>query len=172
MTIITESGMDFVISDRSRLFYIENSGLYEKLKGGIRTTEYIYLGKKDVLQFVEAKTTFPNSNNKEESKEKEIKYNRYYRELCQKYTDSFNILTASLLGKNGIEDIGEKISAIRSMENIQIRFLLVIKNAEETWLSGVKAELEYRLFSLRKIWKIDVQVLNEELAYKKGIIKV
>ena len=44
------------------------------------------------------------------------------------------------------------------------------KEADLLWLSGVKAILEKRLLSLRKIWKAKVLVLNHELARKKGLI--
>ena len=53
-----------------------------------------------------------------------------------------------------------------SFRGIQIKCVLVIKNADERWLPGVMAELKERLKTYRKIWGIEVAVLNEELAGK------
>ena len=59
-----------------------------------------------------------------------------------------------------------------SIKGIRIRFVLVIKNAEESWLTGVQTELERRLLSTRKIWDADVMVLNEDFALRKNLIAV
>ena len=51
------------------------------------------------------------------------------------------------------------------MKDIQLKFILVVKNAEDiTWLAGPLAELKARLFQIRKIWGVEIAVLNEELA--------
>ena len=163
--------MDFIIQEKERLFHIEKSDLYKKLGEGVHTVEFVYLDNKSILQFVEAKTTCPNANNKNESREKQQKYEEYYQELTKKYEDSLGFLNSILMGIHQDIGIGKEISAIQSYKNIRIRLFLVIKNAEEAWLGGSKAELEQRLLSLRKIWKLDIQVLNEELAVKKGMIR-
>jgi len=47
----------------------------------------------------------------------------------------------------------------------------VIKNAEDiTWLAGPLAELKARLLQIRKIWGVEVAVLNEELARQYKLI--
>ena len=38
------------------------------------------------------------------------------------------------------------------------------------WLAGLLAELNNRLLQYRKIWKIKIKVLNEELAKEMGLI--
>lgn len=54
---------------------------------------------------------------------------------------------------------------VSSMKDIQLKFILVVKNAEDiTWLAGPLAELKARLLQIRKIWGIEIAVLNEELA--------
>lgn len=40
---------------------------------------------------------------------------------------------------------------------------------EITWLAGPLAELKARLLMLRKIWNIELAVLDEELAGKYGL---
>ena len=48
---------------------------------------------------------------------------------------------------------------------MRLKFILVIKNAADiTWLAGPLAELKARLIQIRKIWGVEVVVLNEELA--------
>ena len=56
------------------------------------------------------------------------------------------------------------------MKDIQLKFILVVKNAEDiTWLAGPAAELKARLLQIRKIWNVEIAVLNEELA---GVYKL
>ena len=56
------------------------------------------------------------------------------------------------------------------MKNMKLKFVLVIKNAEDVaWLAGPLAELKSRLLQVRKIWSIEVMVLNEELAEKLSL---
>ena len=174
---ITESEMTFVIPDLQNLFHIEKSDFYQKIGPSVKTTEFIYLGNDCHLQFIEAKKSCPNVNNREESKEKEENYERYYSDLTEKFIDSLNILAAILLKKYGrpseaFGDGGQCISELDSLYNTRIRFILVIKTAEESWLGGCKTELERRLLSMRKIWKADVIVLNEKLAAKKGFVRI
>ena len=49
--------------------------------------------------------------------------------------------------------------------------ILVIKNAEDvTWLAGPLAELKSRLLQIRKIWGVEIAVLNEELAIEHKLL--
>ena len=46
-----------------------------------------------------------------------------------------------------------------------------LKNAEDiTWLAGPLAELKARLLQIRKIWGVEIAVLNEELAGEYKLI--
>jgi hypothetical protein len=49
--------------------------------------------------------------------------------------------------------------------------VLVITNAELDWLTGPKAILEEKLMKYRRIWNVQVVVLNQELAKEQGLIK-
>lgn len=168
--VIIESGMEFRKPEVERFFYLEKSSLFKQFGERIRSVEFIALfGNR--LDFVEAKTTCPNVNNKETSAEKKRKYEEYYDDLTRKFRDSINILSASLLGKyEKVEEIGTRIRELDQLLNIKIRFVLVIKNADEIWLGGVKAELEERLFTIRKIWQADIIVYNEDMAKKKSFV--
>ena len=63
------------------------------------------------------------------------------------------------------EEVGDKLKTVGSMKNIQLKFFLVVKNAEDiAWLAGPLAELKARLLQIRKIWGVEIAVLNERLA--------
>ena len=68
-------------------------------------------------------------------------------------------------------EVGENLKAIEQMKDVRLKFVLVVKNAEDVaWLAGPSAELEARLLKVRKIWNIEVKVLNEELAKEYRLI--
>ena len=52
-----------------------------------------------------------------------------------------------------------------------VEFILkFIKNAKIEWLAGPMAELNARLLKIRKIWRVQIVVLNEELAKERKLI--
>lgn len=68
-------------------------------------------------------------------------------------------------------DLGRKLQNVTSMQDIQLKFILVVKNAEDiSWLAGPLAELRARLLKMRKIWNIEIAVLNEELTAEHKLI--
>lgn len=81
------------------------------------------------------------------------------------------IYLAAILDRfQNTDEIGEKLKSVSDMKDIQLKFILVIKNAEDiTWLAGPAAELKARLLQIRKIWNVEIAVLNEELA---GVYKL
>lgn len=56
------------------------------------------------------------------------------------------------------------------MNKVQLKFILVVKKAREEWLAGPMSELKARLLQMRKIWGIEIIVLNEELAKQYKLI--
>ena len=168
---ISESDMTFGPFDQDRLFHIDKSDVYRQIGENVKTVEYIYLNDRKTLQLVEVKTSMPNIDTRSESQEKQEKYEKDYQDLTDKFVHSVNLLTAVLLGKHGqMQDVGETLASISSFRDIRFCFILVVRNSEDQWLAGPKAELDYRLKAFRKIWKADVIVLNEELAKKKGLL--
>ena len=68
-------------------------------------------------------------------------------------------------------DLGRKLQNVTSMQDIQLKFILVVKNAEDiSWLAGPLAELRARLLKMRKIWNMEIAVQNEELAAEHKLI--
>lgn len=166
MKIITESEMNFGKFDEENLFHIEDSKIYKDLGDGIKTVEFILKWKKNEILFMEAKKTCPNAANRYESKEKQQKFEEYYSEITEKFIDSLQVYLAAVMGRyQDLSEIGTELRTVDSMKEIQLKFILVVKNAEDiTWLAGPLAELKARLLQVRKIWGVEVAVLNEELA--------
>lgn len=166
--LILESGVNFGPFEAERLFRIEHSDIHKQAGEGIKSVEFIYLTRGNNILFVEAKSSCPNPANKDECAEK---YEKNYADITDKFVDSLNMFAATVLGRNGeSKSIGGQFKS-RTYGKTGIKFVLVITEAKEEWLTGPKAELEHRLLRFRKIWKADVVVLNKEMAVDFGIVK-
>ncbi len=99
-------------------------------------------------------------------RKKEQKFEEYYSSITEKFIASLQIYLAAILDKfQNSEEVGDRLRTVNSMKDIQLKFILVVKNAEDiTWLAGPLAELKARLLQIRKIWGVEIAVLNEELA--------
>ncbi len=170
MKTITESEMNFGRYKEENLFEIENSQIRKSLGEGVKTVEFILLKNDTHIIFLEAKKNCPNEHNMNDSPNKRLKFENFYNDVTQKFTDSLQVYLAAILNRYGnLSEIGHNLCTPENYSEKEIFFVLVIKCAEISWLSGVKAILEKRLLSLRKIWKIKILVLNHELAQKKGL---
>lgn len=169
---IKESGVTFGPFAEDRLFHIEKSSVYQQLGKGIKSVEFALLRNREVLIFLEAKTTCPNAANRDRDADAKRKYEEFYDDVSQKIEDSIKLTLAALLGRFEIKtEIGTSIQAC-DLSKVKLKFILVITTpkATELWLPGPKAELERRLLSLRKIWKMDVVVLNRQMAIDAGLV--
>ena len=85
---------------------------------------------------------------------------------------SLQVYLAAILDKyQDASEVGEGLRSVNSLKEIQLKFILVVKNAEDIkWLAGPMAELKARLLQIRKIWGAEVAVLNEELAREYKLI--
>lgn len=166
MKIITESEINFGKFDEEALFHIEDSKIYKDFGSGIKTVEFILRYSKNSILFLEAKKSCPNAANRHESEEKEQKFEEYYSEITEKFIDSLQVYLAAVMRRyQDLTEIGTELRSVDSMKGIQLKFILVVKNAKDiTWLAGPVAELKARLLQVRKIWGVEVAVLNEELA--------
>ena len=166
MKVITESEMNFGKFDETNLFHIEDSKIYKDLGSGIKTVEFILKYDENSIVFLEAKKSCPNAVNRYESEEKEQKFEEYYLSITEKFIASLQIYLATILDKfQNTEEVGSDLKTVNKMREIQLKFILVVKNAEDiTWLAGPLAELKARLIQIRKIWGVEIAVLNEELA--------
>lgn len=86
--------------------------------------------------------------------------------ITEKFIASLQVYLSVILDRHqDTSEAGGRLRGVNSMKTIQLKFILVVKNAEDiTWLAGPLAELKARLLQFRKIWGVEVAVLNEELA--------
>ena len=111
-------------------------------------------------------------DNSDSQSNTETKFEEYYSSITDKFIASFEIYIASLMDKySNTFDIGEDLQNVRSLRTTIITYVLVIQSAKEEWLAGPMEELRARLFTYRKIWGIEVIVLNEDMAKRYGLIK-
>lgn len=158
--------------DEANLFHIEESKVYKTLGNGIKTVEFVLKYNENSIAFVEAKKSCPNAANRSESEVKEQKFEEYYASVTEKFIASLQIYLACVLDKyEDVSEVGAELLNMKSLRDIQLKCILVIKNTEDiTWLAGPLAELKARLLQMRKIWGIEVAVLNEELARQYQLI--
>lgn len=164
--MIPESEMNFGPFEEAALFQIEKSKIYKDLGTGIKAVEFILRYAEDSIVFLEAKKSCPNAANRYESEEKGEKFEEYYASITEKFVASLQIYLTTILDKyENTSEVGTKLQNVHSLRDIQLKFILVVKNAKDvTWLAGPLAELKARLLQIRKIWGVEVAVLNEELA--------
>jgi hypothetical protein len=164
--------MTFGEYDEDNLFEIEKSKIYANVGSGIRTVEFILKHKENNIIFLEAKKSCPNAENRHESVQKEEKFEEYYSSITNKFVDSLQIYLAALMNKYAdTSEIGINLLE-KDLRNINFKFILVIKSAEDlSWLAGPMAILKDRLVRYRKIWNIEVAVLNPELARRYNLLK-
>ena len=160
--VITESEMNFGEYDEADLFHIEKSELYKNLGSGIKTIEFILKYNERSILFLEAKKSCPNAENRYESEEKEQKFEEYYSSITEKFIASLQIYLAAILNRYpAVPELGVRLLTADNMKDMKLKFILVVKDANIAWLAGPLAELKARLFLLRKIWGIEVAILNE-----------
>lgn len=173
MKRIIESEMNFGNFDESNLFYIEDSQIYKRLGSGIKTVEFILKNDRNSIIFLEAKKSCPNAANRDISKDKNEKFEEYYSSITEKFIISFQIYLSVIMARQQDDslEVGDALRITNNLKDVGIKFILVVKNASDSaWLAGPKAELDNRLVKIRKIWGINVLVLNEELARKYNLI--
>lgn len=172
MTVITESKMEFGPFSEEKLFYIEKSKIFKSLGNGVKTVEFILKYNKNNIFFVEAKESCPNAANRSESEEKEYKFEEYYSSITEKFIDSLQIILASTFDRfDDVSEIGGELQTDFRNKDTHVKFVLVIKKINDIkWLVGPCEELRARLIKFRKIWNVDIIVMNEDMAREKKLI--
>ncbi len=104
MKHVVESGMYFGDYPKEDFFAIENSMLHQSMGEGIKTVEFILLRRNNNVLFVEAKTSCPNAINKDESVTKHESFEKYCKEITEKFCDSLDMYLSVVLGKRATMD--------------------------------------------------------------------
>lgn len=167
--IISESDMQFGEYEEEQVFCIEKSRQYtEKLRQrSIKSCEFVLL-RDNKLYFVEAKKSCPNQITANTVEEKRQKYEEYIKGITAKMKHSLILYSNILLGRYSMEGMPE---ALRDLSKMDIRLVLVVKNAEKKWLEPFRDIFCRELKDEMQIWKIPTFiVINEETARKKHFI--
>lgn len=172
---IEESGMIFNTED-SKTFYIEESKFYHSLEDGVKTAEFLvfYDAENATCEIIEAKSSSPNPNNKEENNKG--KFNNYINEINEKFVNSFNLYVANRLERHGKDNHEEMPQVFRNtnLSTLGFKFVLVIKNHRKRWLVPISDAIKLIMKPFVKAWNIqdkNIKVLNDEMARSKGYIE-
>lgn len=166
---ILESEMQFGEYKENQVFQIEKSEQYTKnlRQQGVRCCEFILL-RANKLYFVEAKQSYPNPANVSSSEERKKQYHEDIQEVVEKMRHSLELYASILLNKHSQEGISD---AMKNMKELQLKLVLIIKNADISWIAPLQDVLRKELRAELRIWKIpDFIILNEEMARKKHFI--
>lgn len=152
--IISESDMQFGTYEQEQVFHLEKSSQYtNKLRSnGIKSCEFI-LRRGNKLYFVEAKKSCPKQIEAETSKEKRRKYEEYIHDVALKMRHSLILYSNILLERYDAEGMSELLKE-KNLSKLEIRLVLVVKNAEKGWLVPFQDVFRNVLQDELRIWKI------------------
>ena len=169
--IIPESGMQFGEYKEEHVFQLEKSDQYTKelRPNGIKSCEFI-LRRNNKLYFIEAKKSCPKQIMEDTPEEKITKYKKYIQDIALKMKHSLSLYTNILLERYEAKGVPELLQE-KNMSNIDIRLVLVVKNADKEWLIPFQDVFRKVLKDELKIWKIpDFIIINEITAREKHFV--
>ncbi len=168
MIQIEESGLNFGEFQDGDVFEIEKSEFVLKSKG-IKSCEFVWHDNaKQLLWFVEAKSSVPNP---QQSKEK---FDGYFLEIFEKLENSVVSTSMGKLGK--LAQVNEELSQpLLQLDWSTIRFklVLVIPDAPNHVLPLLSEKLRSLFIRQAKLWGIsrsDIAVINEGMARNYGLL--
>ena len=102
--------------------------------------------------------------------DKIIKYNEYIHDIALKMRHSLSLYANIVLGRYSSENIPELLME-KDMAELEIRLILVVKNAQKEWLIPFQDVFRKVLKDELRIWKIPgLSIINEQTAREKGFI--
>lgn len=162
---IQESGMTFGPYPYGHCFYIEKSQLYNTIEEGVKISEFLLLrtlnGKPPVIWVVEAKSSSPRP-------ETQPNFDGFILEIRDKFINAFSLGFASCLKRHPKvdEELSRPFTEL-NLSKIDIKFVLVIKDHKEDWLTPIQDALKKALHATIKTWNFSptsVAVMNENTA--------
>ena len=161
---ITEWELVFGEYDAANCFHIEKTDIYKDLsRKGIKSVEFLlYQPEKRKLLLVEGKNTLP-SENKKEVFEEEI------MNISCKFMDSLQLACGIWFGGHNKKVKIPKNGKDFFRYGVQIVFVLVIKKRDGK-LTDIADIIKQQLLQEHRLWKFEVLVLNENQAYRKGLV--
>ena len=168
---IPESGMIFGPFAQDQVFHIEKSKIYTGRgirDNGVQTVEFILkrTGKRISLAFVEAKSSFAKPDT-----ESGKPFQRDIHEISEKFLHSLHLYCSALMGRHGQNhDLPESFQTLDHSQ-ASIKLVLVIRGHTADGLDPIKTKLEQTLRAYRAIWKLEIVVMNDKMAAKRGLIR-
>lgn len=98
-----------------------------------------------------------------------VHFREYINDIREKFENSLDLYVNMAL-KGEVPDLFKNID----YRNLEIIFILVIKEQKKEWLGNVKDAMEMAVRSVmrtNKIWKCKVIVINKEIAKKRKLIE-
>lgn len=161
---IEESKMMFGEFDKEKVFIIEKSNLYKSLGKGVKIAEFVLLQESNKLIFLEAKSSSPRDDNK-------IKFDKFITDIVEKLRNALELfISGNLEIAKDSKDDNINLLNISDFKNSRIKFYLVINGHHIEWLKPIQLALENELIVQRKIWNIEVAVLNDTMAREEKLI--
>ena len=168
MVQIEESGLRFGEFQDSDFFEIEKSEFVLKNEG-MKSCEFVWHdNKKQLLWFLEAKSSVPHPQNSR------AKYDDYFQEIFEKLENSVISFAMGKLGK--LAQVNEELSqSLLELDwsKIGFKLVLVIPTAPVTTLPPLSEKLRSLFTRQVKLWGcsiLDIAVLNEEYAQRAGLL--
>ena len=174
-----ESGMNFSSlfdSDKFQSFYIEKSALYEKLKPyKVKVVEFLSVKDNTQFYFIECKSSFPDVNKFGNKVDLEVDCQKLYDKLHH----TIDLIVARQIGiKKHLQhkfpkELGCSDVLEANLVEFSKFFFLIMKGEHFTpdACRGILFALNKKLISLRKIWDIEIKVINEKKARQLKFIK-
>lgn len=149
---------------------MEKSRQYRKhlMPNGVKTCEFVLL-RGTSLYFIEAKTSCPKQVSGGMPEDKAVKYNEYIRDMVDKVRHSVSLYASVLLYIRESEGVPAGLMK-KDLSKKNIKVLLVIKDAEETWLEPLQLKLNRELAKERRIWGFSLFVINAQMARRKALV--
>ena len=157
--------MRFGEYDISEVFQIEKSALYHSLGKGISTVEFVLYKANSELLLIEAKFNSPRPA-------KQMDFNDFIDEIYAKFAHSVQVFFAVVLSRlrDSNNDMPNTFKTI-DYADVAIKLLLVIRGHREEWLLPIPDALRKRLRRECRIWKLQLAVINDEIAVEQKLIK-
>lgn len=163
---ICESGMKITYPNDNG-FYIEKCNTYSKLCSfGVCSVECVINIKKNMVYFIELKTTAPDKENKND-------LNSYVASIADKFAHSISMCYAMLHGiQQEDADYPIGIDLKHSLDNSpRIRFMLLVKSIAEENCPILAEMFRRQMKPLLKIWNADsVIVMSGAQAARKKLV--
>ena len=95
-------------------------------------------------------------------------YQEYIQEIVEKMRHSLNLYANIVLKRYSQDGMPDQL---KDAENLNMRLILIVKNAEIAWLDPFRDKFRKELRKEMRIWKIpDFIILTEEQARKTQFI--